>query len=214
MSEEILTTYDAFNRPLGSANRSDIHRNGLWHRSVNFIVVDPKKKTAIFQDSNTLDTSDTDKFFVKMNGGHAHDEDMLVEVSRELEEELGLKISDAEDVHFLGKYQISFEPTADFINHEFMYFYLTAFSDAFEKIGMDGEEVKSIFEINIDEAVNLIVGDRDSIEVITRDCLGNRATQNFTQHSFRNFTDDALYLRLFLAMQDFCSGRNKKYIVI
>jgi isopentenyldiphosphate isomerase len=214
MSEEILTTYDAFNQPLGSANRSDIHRNGLWHRSVNFIVVDPKKKTAIFQDSNALDTIDADKFFVKMNGGHAHDEDMLVEVSRELEEELGLKINNAEDVHFLGKYQISFEPTEEFINHEFMYFYLTAFSDVFEKIEMDGEEVKSIFEINIDEAVDLIVGDRDSIEVMARDYLGNTVTQNFTRHSFRNFTDDSLYFRLFLAMQDFCNGRNKKHIVI
>jgi len=214
MSEEILKTYDAFNKPLGSANRSDIHQNGLWHRSVNFIVVDPKKKTAIFQDSNTLDTLDSDKFFVKMNGGHAHNEDMLVEVSRELEEELGLKISDAEDVHFLGKYQISFEPTEEFVNREFMYFYLTAFPNVFEKIEIDGQEVKSIFEINIDEAVDLIVGDRDSIEVIARDYLGNIVTQNFTQHSFRNFTDDALYLRLFLAMQDFCNGRNKKLIVI
>ena len=62
MSEELLPTYDAFNRPLGSANRSDVHRNGLWHRSVNFIVIDSKKKTAIFQDSNALDTFDTINF--------------------------------------------------------------------------------------------------------------------------------------------------------
>jgi isopentenyldiphosphate isomerase len=93
-----------------------------------------------------------------MNGGHAHDEDMLVEVSRELEEELGLKINNAEDVHFLGKYQISFEPTEEFINHEFMYFYLTAFSDVFEKIEMDGEEVKSIFEINTPNSPRLCRG--------------------------------------------------------
>lgn len=214
MAEELLTIYDAFNNPVGTASRSDIHTNGLWHRSVNFIVFDSKKRTAVFQDSNTLDTFNPDDFFVKMNGGHARNEDILTEVSRELDEELGLKIDFADDVHFLGKYQVSFEPTKDFINREFMYFYLTAFSNAFEKIQMDKIEVKSIFEIDIDEAVDLLVGDKKMVQVIARDVAGDRTILNFTNHSFKNFTDDSLYLRIFLALQDFCNGRSRDYIVI
>lgn len=214
MTEEILTIYDAFNRPTGTASRSGIHTKGLWHRSVNFMVLDPKKRTVIFQDSNTLDTYNAEKFFVKMNGGHAHGEDMIQEVARELYEELGLKIDKADDIHFLGIYQISFEPTREFINREFMYFYLTAFSDAFEKIHVDGNEVKSVFEISIDEAVDLLVDERNITKVIARDVMNKQLDLNFTKQSFKNFTDDSLYLRLFLALQDFCNGRNKKHIVI
>ncbi len=214
MKEEILPIYDAFNKSAGTASRSEIHTKGLWHRSVNFIVLDPKKRTVIFQDSNTLDTYDVEKFFVKMNGGHVQGDNMIQEMSRELNEELGLKIDKADDVHFLGVYQISFEPTKDFINHEFMYFYLVAFSNAFEKINMDGTEVKSIFEIKIDEAVDLLISERNMVQVTARDVGGKNITLNFTKQSFKNFTDDSLYLRIFLALQDFCNGRNKKYIVI
>lgn len=214
MTEEILTIYDAFNRPKGTASRLEIHSKGLWHRSVNFIVLDLKKRTVIFQDSNTLDTYNSEKFFVKMNGGHVHGENMLQEAGRELDEELGLKIDKADYVHFLGIYQISFEPTNEFVNREFMYFYITSFSDAFEKIDMDGNEVKSVFEINIDEAVDLLLGERNDTRVIARDVVGKQLTLNFTKQSFKNFTDDSLYLRLFLASQDLCNGRNKKHIVI
>lgn len=214
MSEEILTIYDAFNNPIGSADRKEVHAQGLWHRSANFIVLDPKKRTVIFQDSHTLDTYDVEKFFVKMNGGHVQGEDMIQGVTRELQEELGLKLEEADKVHFLGTYQISFEPTAEFINHEFMYFYLTVFSDVVEKIVMDENEVQSIFEINIDEAIEVLVGNQDITKASARDINGKKITANLTKNSFKNFTDDSLYLRLFLAAQDLCNGRNEKYIVI
>jgi isopentenyldiphosphate isomerase len=214
MSEEILITYDAFNNPIGSADRKKVHTQGLWHRSANFIVLDPKKRTVIFQDSNTLDAYDAEKFFVKMNGGHVHGEDMIQGVARELREEFGLLLEEADKVHFLGTYQISFEPTADFINHEFMYFYLTVFSNALEKIVMDRNEVKSVFEISIDTAVEVLVGNRDVTQAYARDIDGKEITANLTRDSFKNFTDDSLYLRLFLAAQDFCNGKNEKYIVI
>ncbi len=214
MTEEKLTIYDAFNKPIGSADRSEVHTKGFWHRSVNFIVIDPKKRTVIFQDSKALNDFNVEKFFVKMNGGHAHGEDMDEEVERELEEEMGLKAQVADSVHFLGVYQVSFEPASDFINHEFMYFYITAFSDAFEKIKMDGIEVKSIFEINIDETIDLLVDDRDIVSAVARDASDKTITLDFTKKYFKNFTDDSLYLRLFLSMQDFCNGRNKKHIVI
>ncbi len=214
MLEEKLTIYDAFNKPIGSADRSEAHAKGLWHRSVNFIVIDPKKRTVIFQDSKTLDSYDAEKFFIKMNGGHAHGENMSVEVARELEEEMGLEINEADDTHFLGVYQVSFEPTSDFINREFMYFYITAFSNAFEKIKMDGIEVKSIFEINVDETIDLLVGNRDIVTAAARDESDKTITLDFTKKYFKNFTDDSLYLRLFLSIQDFCNGRDKKLIVI
>lgn len=214
MNNEKLITYNAFNQPVGQADRSEVHKNGLWHRSVNYLILDKDRRTLLFQDSQTLDQFDKDKFFIKMNGGHVRGEDMESEMARELHEELGLEVSRVTDVHFLGVYQVSFEPTEEFINREFMYFYLVSFNNALQNIAMDKREVKTVLEIPIDDTVDLLIGDRAGIEVTAMDVSDSEMNLTLTSQAFKNFTDDALYLRLFLAAQDFCNGRDPKYIVI
>lgn len=214
MQEEKLTIYNASNQPIGQADRSEVHRKGLWHRSVNYLVLDTDKRTLIFQDSKTLDQFNQEKFFIKMNGGHVQGDDMDSEMARELNEEFGLGIPLAKAVHFLGTYQVSFEPTEDFINHEFMYFYIVSFVNAFENIDMDNKEVKTVLEIPIDKAIDLLVGDIQEIDIAARDANKTEMNISLTSLAFRNFTDDSLYLRLFLAAQDFCNARNTKHIVI
>jgi|GEM_PF-4579650 len=214
MENEKLTICNAFNQPIGHAERSEVHKNGLWHRSVNYLVLDKEKRTLVFQDSQTLDQFDKDKFFIKMNGGHVQSGDMESEMARELHEELGLEIAQAKDTHFLGVYQVSFEPTEDFINREFMYFYLVSFKNTFRNIGMDENEVKTVLEIPVDDTVDLLVGDRAEIEVAAKDINNTEMKLTLTSQAFKNFTDDALYLRLFLAAQDSCNGRDTKHIVI
>lgn len=214
MENEQLTTYNAFNQPIGKADRSEVHKNGLWHRSVNYLVLDQKKRTLIFQDSKTLDQFDKDTFFIKMNGGHVQSDNVETEMAREMYEELGLEVSQASDIHFLGVYQVSFEPTEDFINREFMYFYLVSFENALQNVDMDDAEVKTVLEIPIDDTVYLLTGDRMEIEVSAKDVNNTKMNPTLTTDAFKNFTDDALYLRLFLAAQDFCNGRDPKHIVI
>jgi isopentenyldiphosphate isomerase len=214
MDNEKLVTYNAFNQPVGQADRSEVHKNGLWHRSVNYLVLDQDKRTLLFQDSQTLDKFDKDKFFIKMNGGHVQGEDMESEMARELHEELGLEVSQAKNSHLLGVYQVSFEPAEDFINREFMYFYLVSFDNAVQNVAMDEHEVKTVLEIPIDDTVGLLTGDRAEIEVTAKDVNNFEMNLTLTSQAFKNFTDDALYLRLFLAAQDFCNGRDPKFIVI
>lgn len=214
MDNEKLVTYNAFNQPVGQADRSEVHKNGLWHRSVNYLVLDQEKRTLLFQDSQTLNQFDKDKFFIKMNGGHVQGEDMESEMARELHEELGLEVSQATNRHFLGVYQVSFEPTEDFINREFMYFYLVSFDNAMQNVAMDDNEVKTVLEIPVDETVDLLIGGRTEIEVTAKDVNDTKINLTLTSQAFKNFTDDALYLRLFLAAQDLCNGRDTKHIVI
>jgi isopentenyldiphosphate isomerase len=214
MESEKLTIYNALNQSVGQAERSEVHSKGLWHRSVNYIVLDREKRTLIFQDSQTLNQFDKDTFFIKTNGGHVQGEDMESEMVRELREELGLEMSQASGAHFLGVYQVSFEPTENFINREFMYFYLVSFDDALEKVTMDESEVKTVIEVPIDETVELLTGDRVEIKVTAKDVNDTEKNLTLTSQAFKNFTDDALYLRLFLAAQDFCNGRDIKHIVI
>ena len=214
MNNEKLVTYNAFNQPVGQADRSEVHKNGLWHRSVNYLVLDQEKRTLLFQDSQTLDQFDKDKFFIKMNGGHVQGENMESEMARELHEELGLEVSQATSSHFLGVYQVSFEPVEDFINREFMYFYIVNFNHALQNVAMDNSEVKTVLEIPVDETIDLLTGGRTEIEVTAKDVNDNTMNLTLTSQVFKNFTDDALYLRLFLAAQDFCNGRDVKHIVI
>ena len=111
-------------------------------------------------------------------------------------------------------YQVSFEPTEDFVNREFMYFYLLSFENALQNVDMDGAEVKTVLEIPIDDTVDLLTGGRVEIEAMAKDVNSIEKNLTLTAKAFKNFTDDSLYLRLFLAAQDFCNGRDPKYIVI
>ena len=95
-----------------------------------------------------------------------------------------------------------------------MYFYLVSFENALQRVDMDDTEVKTVLEIPIDDTVDLLTGDRMEIGVTAKDVNNTEMNLTLTTEAFKNFTDDALYLRLFLAAQDFCNGRDTKHIVI
>lgn len=77
MESGTLLMYNACNEPAGQASRSQVHQKGPWHRLVNYPVLNPKKRTLIFQDSAILDQY-TKEVFIRMNGGHLSGDDMVV----------------------------------------------------------------------------------------------------------------------------------------
>lgn len=193
--------------------REEAHEKGYWHRTVNFIVIDPLTKDVIFQEPKGLEGYNDPNYFIKMNGGHvlAH-ESIETAFIRELKEELGLTVQSG-SAHFAGIYQVTFRPTKVFINREFMYFFMVPYEHAFNAVSFEDGEVGSIIKINIDRAVNLLTGDVESIEAVARDATQS-ADVVLTKKAFKNFTDDNLYLRIMLAAKRYMDGEDPKYVVI
>jgi isopentenyl-diphosphate delta-isomerase type 1 len=52
---EMFDTFDEQGSPAGSASRADVHRLGLWHRSVQVFVFDPVGRLLLQQRSATKD---------------------------------------------------------------------------------------------------------------------------------------------------------------
>lgn len=212
MAEEILEIYNCFNQKIGEETKVDVHKKGYWHRSICFLVVDPGTRETVFQDSKGLEQFHDEDFFVKLNGGHISKGETPEEGFRELREELGLELT-ASDSTPAGKYQLSFQPTEEFINNEFIYFYIVPLKDAFNKISFTDGEVICITKFNVDETIKLLLGDIEEIKGKARD---EKETINITlrKQNFRDFTDDNLYLRMMLAVRRYLDGEDKRTVLI
>jgi 8-oxo-dGTP pyrophosphatase MutT (NUDIX family) len=218
MPEEMLKTYDCFNKEVGRAARAMIHAEGLWHRAVVFLLLDPTSREIIFQNSKGLEDYEKENFFLKLNGGHITENDTEEDIFRELQEELGLSIN-PKNAFLVGKYQLSFELDADFKrnqpikNREFISFYIVCIENAFEKIKFEDGEVKSIIKFEIDKAIELLLGKVRFINATARDEMISKDLI-LKPENFKNFTDDNLYLRIMIASKRYLDGEDKNLILL
>lgn len=92
MAEELLDIVDEKNRPLGfSRPRSQVHRDGDWHRTVHIYIFDAEGNLLVQKRSIKKDLN-PGRWDMRFGGhilaGQTVDEGVL----RELEEETGLKL--------------------------------------------------------------------------------------------------------------------------
>lgn len=89
--EERFDVLDDEGRTIGTAERSRVHREGLWHRSVHLLVFHPDGRLLLQKRSATKDTCPG--LWDSSVGGHVGaGEDPFVSVLRETREELGIEL--------------------------------------------------------------------------------------------------------------------------
>ena len=210
---ELIGIYNCFNQSLNlGASKEEIHQKGLWHRTINFLIVNPSFREVIFQEKKGLEAFTNPDYFVKINGGHIQQNESLEEGFREMEEELGLQIPPT-DCHYLGKCQVSFE-AGNFKNNEFMHFYLVPAPEGFESINFNDGEVGSIVKFNIDEALDMLLDKKQQIPAQARNSQMEQIDLTLSKNNFKNFTDNDMYLKLMIAAKRYLDGENKETIII
>lgn len=212
MKDEIATIYNCFNQEIGTASKKDVHKKGLWHRAVSFIILDTAKKEIIFQHHESPEKINWETFFVKLNGGHVQHGEKPIDAFRELEEELGLK-DKAKNSLYVGTYQLSVQFSENFINNEFIYFYIVPGENIKDEMNFIDDEVASIISVNVYDALETILGNKGNIDAELSD-LKTNTTILLNQVNFKNFTDDNLYLRIMIAAKRYLDGENKSLILI
>ena len=212
MQDEIIDLVDTSNKIIGQISKNESHRLAKWHRTVNFILVDNKRKLIYFQDKGKSPDHNSEDFFVKLNGGHLLAGETPEQGIRELEEELGINRIQGKIIP-VGINQTFVDFSEDYKIREFVYYFIVDVDDVQSKVNFLDGEVSSVICFNPEQALGLILGEREEITSTVFD--GEKESEmTLKTTAFKNFTDDNLYLRIFLAVKRYFAGEPIKYIVV
>jgi len=164
MADELVDIFDENMNLLGTALKSQAHREGLWHKTFHCWLAQktPAGKTLLWLQ---LRNPDKDIFPDKLDisaAGHIRAGEEVKDGYREISEELGLKLNKDEIVKLFTSKEIY---EADSINNrEFQMVYMAMVSGSPYKAVLQPEEVAGLYEVDIDEFSALMSGKVQSIE--------------------------------------------------
>lgn len=161
MADELIDIYDENMNHLGTAMKSQAHREGLWHKAFHCWILSHGKvwfqlrgkEKALYP--NLLDVS---------SAGHLQAGETAKDGIREIEEELGLKV-DFNNLTKLFTAKIA-RDDCGICNREFCPTYVLETSAKIDTLKLQPEEVDGIYEIDIDEMINLLKRKVDFITAI------------------------------------------------
>ena len=209
-----MTLIDIFNdryEHLRTEDKKQAHRQGLWHRTFSALALNPSQRRILLQKKTpgrySFDRPDYADITV---GGHYQAGERIPDGIREVHEELGLPATYAE-LHPIGLRQTAVTLAADYVEREFQHWHLLPLEVDLEAIPLADAEVSGLADIDLDEAIALAAGDRDSVPAryVSRANEGLRYTEGELTRSelVPNYLAlDQLYLRLFVAAQRYTSG--------
>ncbi|MFD0680041.1 MULTISPECIES: NUDIX hydrolase [unclassified Paenibacillus] len=93
-AEEVFDIYDEHLKPIGTASRTEVHAQGLWHRTFQCWIVNEQDgdRTLLFQKRHPQ--KDTFPGLLDIScAGHLLAGEGIEEGNRELEEELGISVA-------------------------------------------------------------------------------------------------------------------------
>ena len=158
---ELLDIYDEFGNHLGTEDRSIVHRDALWHKTVHCWLYN-KEGYVYFQrrkEEGTLYTTAS---------GHIQAGESVKEgFGREIEEEIGCKINyeNAEQVGVV-KFVLDRENKdgSIFRDRAFANVYVCCFDDDIEAFKYDTNEVSALVLVKAHEAIDLFEQEKGSIK--------------------------------------------------
>ncbi len=165
MADEIIDIYDSNMNHLGTAPRSQAHKEGLWHKAFHCWIVkhasDGRHRVLLQLRSKNKDTHPS--LLDISAAGHLQAGETAKDGIREIEEELGLKVDFDKltklfTVSHVGEH-------ANYINREFNPTYLLESDKNLSELNMNPEEVDGILEATVDDLKNLFSHKVNSIYV-------------------------------------------------
>ncbi len=157
---ELLDILDDTGLPTGEQKtRLDIHKEGLWHRSIHLWIV-KEDRYVLLQRRSMLKDLEGGKIDVSV-GGHFAAGESFVDVLREAEEEVGLSVSPV-DLHYLHtqkaeRYYAEAENPEQIarIDREFQEVYFCQCDQDLNQYFLNPEEVDVLYEVPLDAAIAL-----------------------------------------------------------
>ncbi len=166
MPKEYLFIVDDKNKPLNTKRiRKEVHKDGDWHRTAQFWILNNKNEILMNLRSNTK--SIYPNLWTPCNGGHIkHLENNESAALREFNEEFDFKAK-KDNLFPLGIYKLEIkEKKLKIINREFIAVYVYITDKESNKIKFDKEEISQIRFVNLKKLKNLIKGKDRTMKLV------------------------------------------------
>lgn len=142
MADELVDIVDENNNLTGVQKmKSEAHRDGLWHRASHIWIYNSKGEVLLQLRAKNKPLY-PDMWDISAAGHVSAGEDPIVSGLREIEEEIGLKVSEADLQLF--KIRKKSSVYKDIVNSEFNYVYLLKYDGGVEDLKLLDGEVQAL----------------------------------------------------------------------
>ncbi|OPZ78440.1 MAG: isopentenyl-diphosphate delta-isomerase [Alphaproteobacteria bacterium ADurb.Bin438] len=163
-SMEYFDIYDLNMRPIEpyKISKSEAHKKGYWHKTFHCWIVNKNNKV-LLQLRPSKDG--LKELFDISTAGHIMSGESPEDGVRELKEELNLDVNFS-DLTFAGIYKhTSIREEDNYFNNEFSYTYFYKSEKNLDEYVLQEEEVRGVFEIDIDEGIKFFAKEIDTLKV-------------------------------------------------
>jgi isopentenyldiphosphate isomerase len=207
--------------PVGTAEKSEAHAKGLWHRTFSALAVSPARRTVLLQKKAPgragFDRPDYADITV---GGHYHAGEDIPDGVREAREELGLASLAYSDFVPAGIRQTAVTLPGGRVEREFQHWHLLPLDLSLGEIPLGGGdgEVSGLVEVSLDDAISLAAGDlkRAPARYLSRASGGTRVSDGALTPADLipgYLGTDQLYLRVFALTRRYLAG-DRQYLFV
>ncbi|MFH1192382.1 MAG: NUDIX domain-containing protein [bacterium] len=148
MPDELIDIFDEENKPLGIQKmKSEVHRDGLWHRTAHVWIYNSKGEIFLQFRANTKDWANM--WDISAAGHIGVGEKTLNAALRETKEEIGLKL-ELDDLEFFKIHELRMTYNEK-KNNEHAYVYFFKFDGDINNLKLQKEELAGIKFIFLEE---------------------------------------------------------------
>jgi len=143
---EYFDVLDEFGNKTGKTKlRSEVHRDGDWHKSVHIWIINDNKEILLQRRCATKD-SHPNMLDISSAGHLTAGDDSLEGAIREIKEELNLDVN-KNDLIFIKTVKNISRPREDFINNEFADMYMLRTNKKIEDMKFQEDEISEIMYV-------------------------------------------------------------------
>lgn len=176
MKEELIDILDENGIKTGEIlPRGEVHRRGLWHRSIVVAIINEKNEILIQQRSDDKDKN-AGMWDISVAGHISIGQDSLMAANREISEEVSVELGfniEVKEFRFMYSFRKEQVFKSDFIERQFYDFFIlrqNGLSDVnikFQESEVQAVKFVSISELNEMRKNNLIVSRDECYDVLT-----------------------------------------------
>jgi isopentenyldiphosphate isomerase len=184
VENERLKVFDEQGNQIGEATRADVHRLGLWHEAFHCWFV--SKENGIDYIYLQLRSNQKDIYPNLLDitaAGHLLAHESVADGIREIEEEIGIKVS-MEELIPLGVISYCVEKE-DIIDKEMAHVYLFETNHSFADFILQEEEVSGMVRMPFTSFYDLLLGTTESAPIEGFEILANGSRINISEDAGR-----------------------------
>lgn len=196
---EMLDIFDENHNHLGTCEKKEVHKRGLWHQVFACLFIDGESNKVYLQykSAGHNDVAQLNKIDISV-GGHLSAGETIENGVREIYEESGLVV-EYTDLIPVGMRLINKTINENYIIREFSYLHILDTKYDLTNLKSQDGEVLYFIEFDIDELISYLTSEKNEITGTTPE-----GEKKFNRNDFIQayIGDDRLYLRyLLLAKQ-------------